>query len=214
MFEYTFQWRVVWKHWPELIEAGLLTLQITVLFNRDWTGDCCSSCSNPGFQEPDREGCCDQLGCACTKHTRSLADLHGLFRSRCFWNTSISLYCCTWRDSFQQCGISHRDSSGRVSVHPGIAEFGCARTRTDEDTGIFVRCTSAGSADSVSSDCQSDHLGDARYVARNGDRAAGVDWNDYIPAIADISTVRILFCCSLSVSGCCKACNRAGTDCR
>ena len=31
MFEYTFQWRVVWKHWPELIEAGLLTLQITVL---------------------------------------------------------------------------------------------------------------------------------------------------------------------------------------
>lgn len=31
MFEYTFQWRVVWKHWPELIQAGLLTLQITVL---------------------------------------------------------------------------------------------------------------------------------------------------------------------------------------
>lgn len=31
MFEYTFHWRVVWKHWPELIDAGLLTLQITVL---------------------------------------------------------------------------------------------------------------------------------------------------------------------------------------
>ena len=31
MFEYTFQWRVVWKHWPELLQSGLLTLQLTVL---------------------------------------------------------------------------------------------------------------------------------------------------------------------------------------
>ena len=31
MFEYTFQWRVVWKHWPQLLEAGLLTLQLTIL---------------------------------------------------------------------------------------------------------------------------------------------------------------------------------------
>ena len=31
MLDYTFQWRVVFKHWPELIEAGLLTLEITVL---------------------------------------------------------------------------------------------------------------------------------------------------------------------------------------
>jgi hydroxyproline transport system permease protein len=31
MFDYTFQWRVVWKHWPEMAQAGLLTLQITVL---------------------------------------------------------------------------------------------------------------------------------------------------------------------------------------
>ena len=31
MFEYTFHWRVVWKHWPELLQAGLLTLQITIL---------------------------------------------------------------------------------------------------------------------------------------------------------------------------------------
>ena len=31
MLDYTFQWRVVWKHWPELLEAGLLTLEITVL---------------------------------------------------------------------------------------------------------------------------------------------------------------------------------------
>ena len=30
-FEYTFQWRVVWKHWPELVQGGILTLQITVL---------------------------------------------------------------------------------------------------------------------------------------------------------------------------------------
>ena len=29
--EYTFQWRVVWKHWPELVQAGILTLQITIL---------------------------------------------------------------------------------------------------------------------------------------------------------------------------------------
>jgi polar amino acid transport system permease protein len=28
---YTFQWRVVWRHWPELLQAGLLTLEITVL---------------------------------------------------------------------------------------------------------------------------------------------------------------------------------------
>jgi len=31
VFEYTFQWRVVWKHWPQLLEAGLLTLQLTIL---------------------------------------------------------------------------------------------------------------------------------------------------------------------------------------
>ncbi len=31
MFDYTFQWRVVWKHWPELLQAGALTLQLTVL---------------------------------------------------------------------------------------------------------------------------------------------------------------------------------------
>lgn len=31
MFDYTFQWRVVWRHWPELLQAGFLTLQITVL---------------------------------------------------------------------------------------------------------------------------------------------------------------------------------------
>jgi hydroxyproline transport system permease protein len=31
MFDYRFQWRVVWKHWPELLDAALLTLQITVL---------------------------------------------------------------------------------------------------------------------------------------------------------------------------------------
>lgn len=31
MIDYTFQWRVVWKHWPQLLEAGLLTLQITIL---------------------------------------------------------------------------------------------------------------------------------------------------------------------------------------
>lgn len=31
MFDYRFQWRVVWKHWPDLLDAALLTLQITVL---------------------------------------------------------------------------------------------------------------------------------------------------------------------------------------
>lgn len=31
MFDYTFQWRVVWRHWPELLQAGELTLQLTVL---------------------------------------------------------------------------------------------------------------------------------------------------------------------------------------
>ncbi len=31
MFDYTFQWRVVWRHWPELLQSGLLTLQITIL---------------------------------------------------------------------------------------------------------------------------------------------------------------------------------------
>ena len=31
MLDYTFQWRVVWKHWPELFQAGLLTLQLTLL---------------------------------------------------------------------------------------------------------------------------------------------------------------------------------------
>lgn len=31
MFDYTFQWRVVWKQWPQLAKAGLLTLEITVL---------------------------------------------------------------------------------------------------------------------------------------------------------------------------------------
>ena len=31
MIDYTFQWRVVWKHWPELLQAGFLTLEITVL---------------------------------------------------------------------------------------------------------------------------------------------------------------------------------------
>lgn len=29
MFDYTFQWRVVWRHWPELLHAASLTLQIT-----------------------------------------------------------------------------------------------------------------------------------------------------------------------------------------
>lgn len=29
MFEYRFQWRVVWKHLPELLDAAFLTLQIT-----------------------------------------------------------------------------------------------------------------------------------------------------------------------------------------
>lgn len=31
MFDYTFQWRVVLRHWPELLQAGILTLQITIL---------------------------------------------------------------------------------------------------------------------------------------------------------------------------------------
>ncbi|MBI1386377.1 MAG: ABC transporter permease subunit [Rhizobiales bacterium] len=31
MFDYTFQWRIVWRHWPQLLDAALLTLQITVL---------------------------------------------------------------------------------------------------------------------------------------------------------------------------------------
>jgi polar amino acid transport system permease protein len=31
MFDYTFQWRVVLKQWPQLLNAGLLTLEITVL---------------------------------------------------------------------------------------------------------------------------------------------------------------------------------------
>ena len=31
MFDYTFQWRVVWRHWPELAKAGWLTLEITIL---------------------------------------------------------------------------------------------------------------------------------------------------------------------------------------
>jgi hydroxyproline transport system permease protein len=31
MFEYTFQWRVVLKHWVDLLQGGLLTLEITVL---------------------------------------------------------------------------------------------------------------------------------------------------------------------------------------
>ncbi len=31
MFDYRFQWRVVFKHWPELLQAALLTLEITVL---------------------------------------------------------------------------------------------------------------------------------------------------------------------------------------
>ena len=29
MFDYTFQWRVVWRHWPELLQSASLTLQIT-----------------------------------------------------------------------------------------------------------------------------------------------------------------------------------------
>jgi polar amino acid transport system permease protein len=31
MFDYTFQWRVVLKQWPQLLNAGLLTLELTVL---------------------------------------------------------------------------------------------------------------------------------------------------------------------------------------
>ena len=31
MFEYTFQWRVVWQHLPELLEAAYLTIEITLL---------------------------------------------------------------------------------------------------------------------------------------------------------------------------------------
>jgi len=31
MFDYTFQWRVVWKHWPELLQAAYLTLEVTAL---------------------------------------------------------------------------------------------------------------------------------------------------------------------------------------
>ena len=31
MFNYTFHWRVVLKQWPQLMKAGLLTLEITVL---------------------------------------------------------------------------------------------------------------------------------------------------------------------------------------
>lgn len=31
MFDYTFHWRVVLKQWPQLLQAGLLTLEITVL---------------------------------------------------------------------------------------------------------------------------------------------------------------------------------------
>ena len=31
MFDYTFHWRVVLKQWPQLLKAGLLTLEITVL---------------------------------------------------------------------------------------------------------------------------------------------------------------------------------------
>jgi polar amino acid transport system permease protein len=31
MFEYTFQWRVVWQHLPELLEASYLTIEITLL---------------------------------------------------------------------------------------------------------------------------------------------------------------------------------------
>ncbi len=31
MFDYVFQWRVVWKHWLELLQAGVLTLQLTLL---------------------------------------------------------------------------------------------------------------------------------------------------------------------------------------
>ena len=31
MFDYTFQWRVVWRHWPELLQSAALTLQITAL---------------------------------------------------------------------------------------------------------------------------------------------------------------------------------------
>lgn len=30
MLDYTFQWRVVWKHLPELLNSGLLTLQLTL----------------------------------------------------------------------------------------------------------------------------------------------------------------------------------------
>jgi His/Glu/Gln/Arg/opine family amino acid ABC transporter permease subunit len=31
MFDYTFHWRVVLKQWPQLLQAGFLTLEITVL---------------------------------------------------------------------------------------------------------------------------------------------------------------------------------------
>ena len=29
MFDYTFQWRIVWRHWPELLDGALLTLELT-----------------------------------------------------------------------------------------------------------------------------------------------------------------------------------------
>jgi polar amino acid transport system permease protein len=31
MIDYTFQWGVVWRYWPDLLQGALLTLQITIL---------------------------------------------------------------------------------------------------------------------------------------------------------------------------------------
>lgn len=31
MFDYTFHWRTVWKHWPELLDGAALTLELTAL---------------------------------------------------------------------------------------------------------------------------------------------------------------------------------------
>jgi polar amino acid transport system permease protein len=30
MLDYTFQWRIVLKHWPEMIQGGILTLELTI----------------------------------------------------------------------------------------------------------------------------------------------------------------------------------------
>ena len=187
--EYTFQWRVVWKHWPELVQAGILTLQITILSIILGLLIAAILAALQDSKNPFARGIA-ATWIALARNTPALLQIYMAYFGLGAFGIHLSPYTAVLGAiTFNNAGYLTEILRGGFQFDPDIAKICRPRARFIQNSGLCVRSSAASLANSIPAHCESGNLGNAGNFARNGYRTAGVNGHDDISSVADISTL-------------------------